>query len=197
MKDNFDVIVNSYINNDIGIDTNFLSPELSAGLYQNIRHLQAENMMTPAGIGNDNIKDPHQQMRSDCIYWMDTSHSNIFEQEFLQLAQKFTDHINKNCYTGLNSFEFHYAVYGEGHSYKKHRDSFKNNKSRKYSLVSYLNKDWQESDGGQLWIHREENIQKILPRSQTAVFFKSDETEHEVTKANRERMSITGWLKQV
>ena len=197
MKTRFDVLVNSYITNDVGIDTDFLSPELSEGLLENIRYLQQENMMSPAGIGNDLIKDPHQQMRSDSIYWMDPSHSNIFEQEFLQLAQQFTDHLNENCYTGINSFEFHYAVYGEGNSYKKHRDSFKNDKSRKYSLVSYLNKDWLEEDGGQLWIHQENTIQKILPEAQTAVFFKSDETEHEVTNANRERMSITGWLKQV
>ena len=43
----------------------------------------------------------------------------------------------------------------------------------------------------------DETVQKILPQSQTAVFFKSDEMEHEVTKANRSRMSISGWLKRV
>jgi len=48
-----------------------------------------------------------------------------------------------------------------------------------------------------LLIYQDEHIQKISPRSQTAVFFKSDETEHEVAKTSRQRMSITGWLKQV
>lgn len=197
MKTEFDVLVNSYVEHDIGIDINFLSRELSEGLLQNIRHLQQENMMVPAGIGNDIVKDPHQQMRSDSIYWMDSTHTNIYEQEFLQLAQQFTDHLNESCYTGINSFEFHYAVYSEGSYYRKHTDSFKNDSSRKFSFINYLNKDWLEADGGQLWIHQDDKIQKILPEAQTAVFFKSDETEHEVTISNRERMSITGWLKRV
>jgi len=197
MNPDFDVLLDSYIDNKIGIDINFLSPTLSAGLYQNIRQLQEDNMMHAAGIGNEEVKDPNQQMRGDQIYWMDKDHSNPFEQEFLQLAQNFTDHLNETCYTGINSCEFHYAVYGEGSGYKKHTDSFRNDSSRKYSFVNYLNRDWEETDGGQLWIHHEDNIQKILPHAGTAVFFKSDETEHEVTLAHRERMSITGWLKRV
>jgi Rps23 Pro-64 3,4-dihydroxylase Tpa1-like proline 4-hydroxylase len=40
-------------------------------------------------------------------------------------------------------------------------------------------------------------MQQIQPNAQTAVLFKSDETEHEVLIANQSRMSITGWLKQV
>ena len=197
MNPDFDILLDSYIDHKIGIDIDFLSPALSEGLYQNIRHLQNDNMMHDAGIGNDEVKDAHQQMRGDQIYWMDKDHSNKFEQEFLQLAQDFTDHLNESCYTGINSYEFHYAVYGEGSAYKKHTDSFRNDSSRKYSFINYLNKDWEEADGGQLWIHREDSIQKILPQAGTAVFFKSDVTAHEVTLAHRERMSITGWLKRV
>lgn len=70
-------------------------------------------------------------------------------------------------------------------------------KSGKYSLINYLNDDWLETDGGQLFAYPDEVLQKILPQSQTAVFFKSDEMEHEVMKANRSRMSISGWLKRV
>ena len=57
--------------------------------------------------------------------------------------------------------------------------------------------DWLAADGGQLQVYQNETMQQIQPRSQTAVLFKSDETEHEVIKANRSRMSITGWLKIV
>ena len=76
------------------------------------------------------------------------------------------------------------------------KTSFRNTE-RKYSLINYLNKNWLEEDGGQLLVYQNEAVQKILPHSQTAVFFKSDEMEHEVTIANRSRMSITGWLKRV
>ena len=197
MQTTFDVLTESFIDNQVGIDSNFLSQKLSEGLYQNILQLQEDNRMHFAGIGNDEVKDTHQQMRGDKIYWMDKGHSNSYEREFLQMAQNFTDHLNETCYTGINDYEFHYAVYGEGSAYKKHTDSFRNDNSRKFSFINYLNKDWKETDGGQLWIHHEDSVQKILPEAQTAVFFKSSDTEHEVTKSHRQRMSITGWLKRI
>ena len=127
----------------------------------------------------------------------DEGRSNAHEQEFLNHVENFIEHLNSTCYTGINACEFHYAVYEEGSFYKKHRDQFKNDSNRKYSLITYLNENWLEEDGGQLMVYQDESTQKILPRSQTAVFFKSDEMEHEVMKANRTRMSISGWLKQV
>ncbi len=197
MTEHFDLLIDSYLENNIGINTKFLSPALSKGLQQNILQLQKEDKMSPAQIGNDLHKDKQQTMRSDKIYWMDKSRDNVFEQEFLKLAEDFIEHLNRTCYTGINGYEFHYAVYEEGSSYKRHRDQFKNNSDRKFSLISYLNDNWQQEDGGQLWVYQDDAVQKILPQSQTAVFFKSDEMEHEVTMANRSRMSITGWLKQM
>ena len=110
--------------------------------------------------------------------------------------KNFIERLNETCYAGINDYEFHYALYEEGSFYKRHKDQFRNDADRKYSLISYLNKEWTEEDGGQLWVYHGNEINKILPHAQTAVFFKSDEMEHEVTKANRSRMSITGWLKR-
>ncbi len=197
MQNQFDLLIESYLSNNIGIDTEFLNEELSRGLQQNILQLQKENLMTAAGIGNEQVKDPDQKMRSDKIYWMDKNHDNIYEQEFLKHIENFIEHLNRTCYTGINGYEFHYAVYDEGSFYKRHKDQFKNDSNRKYSLINYLNKNWLEEDGGQLRVYQDDKIQNILPQSQTAVFFKSDEIEHEVTRANRSRMSITGWLKRV
>ena len=84
-----------------------------------------------------------------------------------------------------------------GSFYKRHKDQFKNNDHRKFSLITYLNDNWQDEDGGQLQVYRGDTMQQIQPHAQTAVLFKSNETEHEVIKANRSRMSITGWLKVV
>ena len=196
MDSQFDLLIDTYLENKIGIDADFLSERLSHGLQQNILQLQEDGMMNAAGIGNNEIKDANQKMRGDKIYWLDKSHENIFEKEFLQQAENMIEHLNSTCYTGINDYEFHYAVYDEGSFYKRHTDQFKNDSNRKFSLISYLNKDWLEEDGGQLWVYQQDDVQKILPHSQTAVFFKSNEMEHEVTKANRPRMSITGWLKQ-
>jgi SM-20-related protein len=197
MNSQFDTLIDSYLSNSIGIDASFLNDALSNGLQQNILQLQRDEMMTDGAIGNDEAKDHQQKMRGDKIYWLDKSHNNTYEQEFLQLAENFIDHLNSTCYTGINDYEFHYAVYEEGSFYKRHKDQFKNDNNRKYSLITYLNVNWLEEDGGQLLIYQKGSMQKILPQSQAAVFFRSDEMEHEVTKANRQRMSISGWLKQV
>ena len=196
MNNQFDLLIDSYLDNNIGIDSHFLTGSLSSGLQQNILQLQRDDMMMTAGIGNEEVRDSRQKMRGDKIFWMDKNHPNIYEQEFLQLAEDFISHLNSTCYTGINGYEFHYAVYEEGRFYKRHKDQFKNDHSRKYSLISYLNENWLEEDGGQLLVYQNELVQAIQPHAQTAVFFKSDELEHEVTKAHRSRMSITGWLKR-
>ena len=197
MYNQFDLLIDSYLLNNIGVDDNFLSESLSAGLHDNIIQLQKDNLMVAAGIGNNEIKDANQKMRGDKIYWMDKSHDNIFEQAFLHRIDDFIERLNSTCYTGINGYEFHYAVYEEGSGYKRHKDQFKTDSNRKYSLINYLNNNWQEADGGELLVYQDETVQKIPPHAQTAVFFKSDEMEHEVSKANKSRMSITGWLKRM
>jgi SM-20-related protein len=192
-----DLLIDSYLENRIGIDTAFLSETLSNGLQENIRNLQADNLMHFAGVGNETINDTAQKMRSDQIYWMDKSHDNIYEQEFLSQIESFIKRLNTTCYAGINGYEFHYAVYAEGAGYKRHRDQFKNDTKRKFSLINYLNTGWQEADGGELLVYQNNATQKIQPHAQTAVFFKSEEMEHEVAQAHKSRMSITGWLKRL
>ena len=197
MYNPFVLMIDSYLDKNIGIGHSFLNEELCNGLQQNMLQLQSDDLMTAAGIGNEEIKDSSQKMRGDKIYWMDKSHDNIYEQEFLQQVENFIAYLNRSCYTGINGYEFHYAVYEEGSFYKKHKDQFKNDSNRKYSLINYLNNNWLEEDGGQLVVYQNETAQTIQPQSQTSVFFKSDEMEHEVIKANRSRMSVTGWLKRM
>jgi hypothetical protein len=45
----------------------------------------------------------------------------------------------------------------KGDFYLQHVDQFQNNSSRKYSMISYLNSDWQPADGGELMIHQDRN----------------------------------------
>jgi SM-20-related protein len=152
--------------------------------------------MIHAGTGNAAVRE-EQGFRSDKISWLDKKTGNSSELRFLDQIDEFIGYLNQSCYTGINSYEFHYALYEKGTSYKKHRDQFNNNTNRKYSLVSYLNDDWLTTDGGQLLIYQNELPQAISPNARKAVFFKSDEMEHEVTVASRSRMSITGWLKRI
>ena len=197
MSQQFDELINSFIDDNVGIADNFLSASLSANLQQNIHDLQEGEQMKYAGIGNEAIADTTQKMRGDKICWLNKKNNNIYEQEFLDRVEDFIDHLNQTCYTGINDYEFHYAVYGQGSAYKKHKDQFKTDNKRKYSLICYLNDDWKLADGGELVIYQNEKAQTISPNAQKAVFFKSDEMEHEVLMANKPRMSITGWLKRI
>ncbi|HXB43719.1 MAG TPA: hypothetical protein VNV85_06670, partial [Puia sp.] len=106
METPFDVLIDTYLGNDIGIDFGFLDETLAGGLYDNIIEIKKNEMMVPSGIGNGNERDPEQKMRSDSIYWLDKSHANVFEQEFLQLVEAFISHLNMTCYTGINEYEF-------------------------------------------------------------------------------------------
>jgi len=195
MPNQFDLLINSFVDNNVGIADKFLDKNLSNNLQQNIQNLQQNGQMKFAGIGNDAIANAAQQMRGDKIYWLDKKNKNVYEQEFLNRVEDFIDHLNKTCYTGINGYEFHYAVYAEGSAYKKHTDQFRTDNNRRYSLICYLNDDWEAADGGQLVVYQNGEAQTISPNAQKAVFFKSDEMEHEVLLANKSRMSVTGWLK--
>ena len=70
-------------------------------------------------------------------------------------------------------YEFHYALYETGSFYKKHMDQFRNNDSRKYSMIMYLNEGWQDGDGGELNIHHEDWVQNISPVNGKSVFLKA------------------------
>ncbi len=197
MNEQFDELIDSYVSGKVGICNNFIPAELSAGLQLRIGQLQQEGMMNAAGIGNSRVKDNNQLVRSDSICWLNKDADNIYERGFLQYADEFIARMNATCYSGINDAEFHYAVYGVGSFYKRHKDQFKTDDSRKYSLVTYLNDNWSASDGGQLHLYGNEQAQQVMPEARTAVLFKSDETEHEVMVANRPRLSISGWLKRV
>jgi len=197
MKEKFDFLIDDYILNKVGIDTNFLSAALTEGLSKNITQLMELNMMSPAHIGNNNSQRKATNIRSDMIYWMDKSHDNIFELEFLALMEDLITYLNKTCYAGINAYEFHYALYEEGAAYGKHKDRFKNDSDRQFSVVNYLNPVWDIADGGLLLLYKEDGVQSVMPIAQTTVFFKCDEMEHEVTLSKKTRMSITGWLKRI
>ena len=106
----------------------------------------------------------------------------------------FVQHLNRYYYTGIRSFEFHYARYDVGSFYKKHIDQFRTDSGRKFSMITYLNDDWRDHDGGELVLYQQEE-KKVIPQGGSTVIFKADELPHEVLPAKRVRRSITGWLK--
>lgn len=197
MSDIFEHLINAYLEDQVGTMSGFLSPELTAGLRRNLLQKKEEGMMHPAGIGKHFDFQRNLEIRGDVICWIEEDTDDPFEQEFLDQMRGFVEHLNRTCYTGIRSFEFHYALYEAGSFYKRHKDQFQQDRGRQFSVVHYLNEQWQPEDGGQLRVWTRSGEQLIQPEGGRVVFFKADQTEHEVLPASRARMSIAGWLKNV
>jgi SM-20-related protein len=191
----FNTLINSFIDNKIGIAENFLSESLALHLKENLVGLYQDKLLQMAGTGNSKNVQHNNLFRSDIIYWLDRKHNNVHENHFFDLMDAFVSFLNETCYTGITSYEFHYTLYEKGSFYKKHIDQFKGNDSRKYSMIMYLNDAWLQGDGGELCIHHDNSTENITPTNGKSVFFKSSELEHEVLVSNKPRMRITGWLK--
>lgn len=191
----FNTIIDSFIDNKVGIAEHFLNGTLASHLKDNLITLYSGALLRSAGTGNDAVVVQDKTVRGDKIYWLDRAHNDLHENAFFDLMDDFISYLNRTCYTGITGYEFHYTLYEEGAFYKKHVDQFRNNDSRQYSMIMYLNEGWEEGDGGELCIYHKESLQHIAPLNGTSVFFKSSELEHEVLVTQKPRLSITGWLK--
>lgn len=195
MNDTFDELIDSYIDNQVGISDRFLSDALALSLTANLKNLYTGNQLSHAGTGNETLAVLNTLVRGDKIHWLDRKHNDATENTFFDLMDSFVLYLNSTCYTGITGYEFHYTLYETGSFYKKHLDQFKNNASRQYSMIMYLNVDWLAIDGGELCIYQNGSSELISPMNSKGVFFKSSDLEHEVLLCNKARMSITGWLK--
>lgn len=71
-------------------------------------------------MGNDALAVFNHLTRIDKIYWLDRKHNNTAENDFFDLVDRFVEHLNQTCYTGITGYEFHYTLYEPGAFYKKH-----------------------------------------------------------------------------
>lgn len=193
--ESFDTIIQSYLDNNVGLSKNFIPVKLISALKKHVLLLNDVQKFHRAGTGNKNAVSLQQNIRTDKIFWLDRAHENENEDAFLLLMDRFIAFLNMTCYTGITDSEFHFSIYEPGSFYTSHFDRFQNDSRRAFSMVHYLNELWQPGDGGELCVHHAGANQKIPPLAGTSVFFKSDELQHEVLLTNVRRLSITGWLK--
>lgn len=196
METDFEDLIAGFLANGIGISEHFLSAGLCEHLASNLLMLHEGDELKPAGIGNDSLLKHSQLIRKDRIYWLDKDHNDPYENQFFEKMDAFVAYLNATCYANIQSYEFHYSLYEAGDFYIKHLDQFKDNASRQYSMISYLNPDWVGKDGGELLVYQTDANQMIAPTQGKTVFFKSSVLEHEVLVTNGRRMSVAGWLKR-
>lgn len=195
----FESLIQGLIDQQYGVCDAFFDEYILTGLRDNLLRDKAAGKMHPAGVGNKFDFQKNAIVRGDLIRWIEKDSTDPFEAFFMRKVTDFVDYLNRTCYTSINDYEFHYANYEPFSFYKRHLDQFKSDKGRKYSLVLYLNENWQEQDGGNISLYLGGNkVDNIYPTNGRIVFFKSDEMEHEVHPSfNRSRISIAGWLKSV
>jgi len=147
-----------------------------------------------AGIGKESQLQINESIRGDYIRWIDKNEAPRPAKVFLDRLQSLCEYLNQSLYLSLKDYEIHFTIYPAGSYYKRHLDQFKKDDHRKLSVICYLNKEWEEQHGGQLRMYLSDKAIDFLPLSGRLVCFRSDQIEHEVLPATRERLSLTGWM---
>lgn len=189
----FEAIADGLAEHGYAVEDQFLSqPEVDAILKAGA--FQASTDFKKAGIGNKQSLQIQESIRGDYIKWLDKINSPNAVQVYLKRLQELILYLNQALFLSLKDFEVHMTVYPEGSFYKRHLDQFKKDDHRKLSVILYLNPDWKEEQGGQLRMFLPDRTKDFLPMAGRLIIFRSDEIEHEVLPATRERLSITGWM---
>jgi len=156
-----------------------------------------EGVLTPAGIGRDEIYQLNRFVRSDETMWLDSEQP--IASHFLAWMEGLRLGINRRLFLGLFDYEAHYARYGAGGFYRRHRDAFAGSgTNRVLSTVLYLNPQWSASDGGEMLLfadNERELLERILPLYGRLVVFLSERFPHEVLPTRRTRYSVAGWFR--
>jgi len=147
-----------------------------------------------AGIGKESQLQINESIRGDYIRWIDKNEALPPINVYMDRLQGLCEYLNQSLFLSLKDYEIHFTIYPAGSYYKRHLDQFKKDDHRKLSVICYLNKGWEEQHGGQLRMHLSDRPIDVLPLSGRLVCFRSDQIEHEVLPATKERLSLTGWM---
>lgn len=200
----FESLIDGILETGYGVVDSFLAPDEVSPLRNQLQQRQAAGQFREAGIGRaadqSGQATVEKAIRGDEILWLHAATATPEETAFLERINQFIGYVNRTCYLGLRDSELHYARYPVGTFYKRHLDRFRSDSRRRLSVICYLNDNWQPTDGGQLAVYLPlpdggEQTKLIDPVGGRLVCFDSGLLEHEVLPASRDRLSITGWLR--
>lgn len=174
----------------------FVPPAMLAALRARCGALAAQGALRPARIGRGANERHADDIRGDSIAWLETPGDGV-ERELLGRLEALRVELNQELMAGLVDFEGHFARYPAGAGYRRHIDRLAGSDVRVLSAVLYLNEEWSDEDGGQLRLHlRDGGSRDVAPIGGRLVVFRSEQFEHEVLPARRERLSFTGWFRR-
>jgi len=178
----------------------FLPAALVTALRDELREHDAAGQFHTAGIGRGAAQQIQRQIRGDRIAWLAPSWPAA--AAYLQLMDDLRQQLNRELFLGIAEYEAHYACYEPGHGYGRHIDRHAatpgaGQGQRVISTVCYLNEPaWPADAGGELVLYPAGIAPlTVAPEAGTLVVFRSDTLAHEVLPANRQRLSIAGWMR--
>jgi SM-20-related protein len=193
----------------------FLEPDLALALAAEVQTRRAAGAFHRAGIGRGADHRLQRDVRSDWVHWIDDAGPAPLAATMARL-DGLRRHLNESLFAGLADLEAHLAIYPRGAFYAPHLDRFSHGAQarrpgpegpeRRISVVLYLNAGWGRRDGGslRLWTRpapegpapgRDEPCIEVPPQAGTLVAFRSADFWHEVRRARRTRLSLTGWFR--
>jgi SM-20-related protein len=192
-----EICQNSYV-----IVDDFIDEEFRSNLLKEQIQLLQERKFRPAAVGVGEKKQVRSEIRSDEVLWMDADSLSPLQAAYWAKIEEIRNILNRHCFLGLRSFESHFARYPISSFYKRHLDQFQAVPHRVVTVTLYLNNSWTPEDGGALRMYLpqpdgSEIVEDVLPLGGRLVVFLSGEIPHEVLPTNKERISITGWLRNI
>jgi SM-20-related protein len=190
----FDTIADELAVQGYAIANQFLSQEEVSDIISLTDFKNGSDHFKKAGVGKHAGVQINEAIRGDYIQWLDKKSAPQPVNIYLERLNKLMIFLNQSLFLSLKDYEVHMTIYPAGSFYKRHLDQFKQDDHRKLSVICYLNQEWKEEHGGQLRIHLAKTTTDILPVAGRLVCFRSDQIEHEVLPATRDRLSLTGWM---
>ena len=202
MEDLLDYISQSIYQNSYVVVDDFVDESYRKALLEEQTDLLNQGQFKKAAVGKGDQKQVRAEIRSDEVLWMDPTALSPLQVVFWEKIEELKQVLNRRCFLGLKSFEGHFARYPVGSFYKRHVDQFHAVPHRIVTVILYLNDSWTEADGGQLRMYfpqedGSERLEDVLPVGGRLVVFLSEEIPHEVMPTQKERISITGWLRNI
>jgi Predicted proline hydroxylase len=190
----FNFIADGLAENGYAVCDQFLSQN-EVDAIVGLEHFQEGiNSFQKAGIGKKQGLQINEAIRGDYIQWVDKASAPPPVAVYLNRIGELVSYLNQELFLSLKDYEIHMTVYPTGSFYKRHLDQFRADDHRKLSAICYLNRNWTDDDGGQLRMYLPEGNKDFLPLAGRLVCFRSDQIEHEVLPAKKERLSLTGWI---
>ena len=190
----FDAIADELAERGYAIADQFLSQTEVRAILSVEDFQKSSGRFKKAGIGKLQGLHINEGVRGDYIQWLNKNTAPPELSAYMTRIENLMHHLNQTLFLSLKDFEVHMTRYPVGTYYKRHLDQFTKDDHRKLSIICYLNEGWTDENGGQLRIYPPQGPVDILPLAGRVVCFRSDQLEHEVLPANRERLSLTGWI---